>query len=78
MSEASSQADHADLVSDIIAAHQEQPGALLPILHALQDELKDRTADYFLNVSSTFSRSVSEPSDGFARHPSLSEPRTGN
>ena len=39
MSEASSQADHADLVSDIIAAHQDQPGALLPILHALQDAI---------------------------------------
>ena len=39
MSEASSQADHTDLVSDIIAAHQDQPGALLPILHALQDAI---------------------------------------
>jgi len=39
MSEASSQADHTDLVSNIIAAHREQPGALLPILHALQDAI---------------------------------------
>jgi formate dehydrogenase subunit gamma len=30
---------HDDLVSDLIARHRDQPGALLPLLHAVQDAL---------------------------------------
>ncbi len=53
-------AHHSAQVADIIATHQHRPGALLPILHAIQDALGYLPTESVEHISSAFNLSRAE------------------